>query len=196
MRNTGKRMTVLLLIMISLVLIMVGCKKEEKAATAPYEGAIQLLTNSYNGDTNMLQKMAPQEAWTYLKRRGLNYEEYQTDMNLKISDFAKNIKKQYGNNALITLQIADQKKCGEETLENIGKALNKIYGIKKTDVKEAYSMTRTLKVTGTVESAYEGVEIFAVNIDGQWYLLYNHSKEDDPVFYFPYMSGKELKLKD
>lgn len=194
MRKTGKILVISLLLAVIAVFAMAGCKKEEKASAAPYDGAVKLLEDSYNGDLNSLDKLAPADVWNYLQRQGLNVAEYKAEINRQQTEFIQNIQKQYGKDAKICISTGNAKICGEETLDNIRTGLRKVYGIQSNTVKAAYTMKRGLTVNGTAQADYEGQDILAVNISDQWYLLYDHSKEENPIFYFPYLSEQELNL--
>lgn len=196
MRNTVKILTAMLFITVLLVFGLTGCKKEEKAAAAaPYDEAVKLLEDSYNGDLKALDKLAPADVWSYLQRQGLDAKAHKEKINQKQTDYVKNIQKMYGKDAKVTLHTDSASQCSEETLDKIREGLRKNYGVKKDSVQEAYTMKRSVTVAGTAEAAYEGTEIVAVSIDGKWYILYDHSEEDNPVFYFPYLSKKETRLK-
>lgn len=187
------RMLRILLVLTCTFLCLTGCKKSDSAAS-PYMEAVNNLAQAYNGDAKALEKIAPKDAWDYLRRQGFDSADHAERVNREQLDFVEEIRDLYGKDAYVTITVSDAELCGEESLENIEKAMNKIYGLKRGSVETAYKMDRKLNVVGTAEVTYESVSIYAVEIDGQWYILYNHSEEDNPILYFPFLSNKEISL--
>lgn len=188
-----KRYRILLVLLVLSLLWLPGCKKKDSTAS-PYMEAVNTLAQAYNGDPKALEQIAPQDAWDYLRRQGFDAADHAERVNKEQLDFMEDVRSLYGKDAYVTITVSDVEKCGEESLENIGKALNKIYGIKKGTVENAYKMNRKLNVIGSSEQTYESVSIYAVEIGESWYILYNHSEEDNPIMYFPFLSNKEISL--
>lgn len=188
-----KKIALILAILMVFSICFTGCKKETtETAAGTYMDAISLLAETYNGSQEALVKIAPQEAFVYLKRLDFDYNEFLNSTKQKQIDFLKDLKQMYGEQAYISISVTDVSQCDAESLKNIGKGLNKTYGIKPASITDAYTMTRTIKVIGTEETIYESGEIVAAKIGEFWYPLYDHSDGEDPIFYFPYLSQKEI----
>lgn len=192
-QDSMKKIALILAVLMVFSICFTGCKKETvKTANGTYMDAISLLAETYNGNQDALAKIAPQDAFVYLKRLDFDYNEFLSSAKQEQADFLKEMKQLYGQQAYITISVTDVNNCDAEALKNIGKGLNKAYGIKPASISDAYTMTRTIKIIGTEEVTYESGKIVAAKIDGIWYPLYDHSDEEDPIFYFPYLSQKEI----
>lgn len=169
-----------------------GCKK--KQGQSPYMTAINNLAEAYNGNRDAVKKAAPEDAWKYLEKNKFDREDHADRIGNKQELFLKDLQELYGKEAYVSISVSDASKCGEEQLKKIAKALNNTYGIRIASVQEAYQMKRTIKVVGNTTVEYESTEIYTVKIDNQWYVLYDQSRGENPAFYFPFLSSRDISL--
>lgn len=190
MTKIWKRVFAVIALLAVMTTGLYGCKKKEKVQS-PYMAAVNNLAQAYNGDAAAIEKIAPEEAWRYLQKNDFDARDHADRVHNKQAAFLQDMRGLYGEDAYVSISVKDAEKCSEERIKDIAKALNDTYGLKIASVKEAYKMKRTLKIG---DAEYESVEMYTVRIDDGWYVLYDHSSEETPAFYFPFLSNREISL--
>ena len=152
---------------VAIILFVVLGSGSAMTAEAAFDNYIAL----YNGDTDKLEGMAPEEYWQYgAKEEEMSVKALLAEMKQDIRERDQEMKEEYGNYK-ITGQVLAEDDMDKDTLNKIKEALSE-YGIKPSSIKEGKDLTvkMTLKTSeGTEEAPTQTLS--AIKIDSSWYLI-------------------------
>lgn len=144
------------------------------SGSAPYAAAIETFEKVLNGNSSVMEDMAPPEAWrAFEKDEGKDVEAYMAMYEERYeTSISKRYAEEYGNDFKFTLTVIDEEECDDNTLLSFKEILKEDYNISQKDVKSGYFLTASLKVSGSKGKHSEPEEIAAIQIGEEWYLLY------------------------
>lgn len=182
--------------------MLVGCgskkKNAEKDGASSYEDAVSLLEDMYNGKLKSLEGLAPESYWAWAEEQ-CEDEDVKFDMD-EIMDqyedwydsYMESNEDEFGDDIKLSVEIDDEEELDEDDLEKITDALEDQYDIDPKDVDEGWVLDVTMTIEGDEDDDSMGMEMYAVKIDGAWFMLTSYEVGNDLHVSFPaemFLSG-------
>lgn len=148
------------------------------AASSP-QRALDNYVALMNGDTSMMEDLAPAEYWEYVaEEEGMTKKQLLAEWKMEIAENVADMKQDYGSNYKVTGKILDEQNMDNNTLKKITAGLTK-YGIKENSIKAGKELS--IKLTLTHSEGKEDAPVRtlgAVQIGDSWYLVNYYENND------------------
>ena len=140
------------------------------AAGSPEDAVENYYDFQYYGDVSNYEHFAPQAYWEWKEE---NDDDFDLDEQIeKLEEMrAKADEKGYFDDISYDFKITDEKDLSEKELKKFKEKLNKEFEISKDSVTAGVKLEITLTGEGDGDKEVVEVEKYALEIDGDWYLV-------------------------
>ena len=142
---------------------------ENNQVADTWEAAVERLAKcTAMGDTENLEKLAPEAFWLNYEKSGLPRSSMLDEAAYASEASYAYFQGQLGEDLTYTLNIDSKEDVDAATLATIASCMEEQKGIAADQVTAACKVTATITVKGTAEIP-QMLETTAIQIDGQWY---------------------------
>lgn len=174
---------ILILLMVAVMVGIVGFTVIYASTGGNYPTAVNDANKLMTGDTKMIKAMLPDAAVDYWEENDTDFDELAENGEEFYDNFVAAQEEDYGDGFSMKLIVSKAKRSSETKVKNIAAALKDTYGIKKDSVDQAFLLESYIKYEG--EDAEDDVDqenLYAVKIDGKWYLVF-YVVDTEPSFF-------------
>lgn len=139
--------------------------------SSSYQAAIDNYVDIMNGDADGIESLCPPEYWDYLEEESnVTVDEIIDDYEDNYDKVQKSLESRLGDNVEFSSEILGKEDISDSDLEEAADNLEE-YGISEKDINSGYKLMVELTAKGDDDEQVQTVTIYAIEIDGDWYLL-------------------------
>ena len=137
-----------------------------------------------NGKVSKVEKLAPEEYWTYAAKqadtsKSKYMDEYMDNYEEEYDEMVENWEDEYGKNPKVTIDILNKESQDKDVVEGVAEALHDQYKIDEKSVKNVYDLIIKMTIKGSDDSDTNGTNMSAVQIGSSWYLISYYESDGD-----------------
>ncbi len=152
-------------LVIVLVISLFGGKGYEKAVDKYIDVMLK-------GNVEKVKDLAPEAYWDYLEDTyDVDIDDLVEELEETSEDMLEAFEDEYGERIKISYKVTDADRFDEDDLKDVKDALKDKYDIAKKSVTDAYELEIELKIKGSDDEDEDEMELYAVKVDGKWYVM-------------------------
>ena len=140
---------------------------------APYTKALKnYMMTRYMIDPSSVSDLMPDEAWIDMEDwTGEGLYDYEYDIDDLYPDYQDYLEEEYGYDFKFSYEIRDRSRVSDSKLHDIAVELEDYYYIDRDDITKAFYLTVKYTYDGDYDYETETLNLLAIKIDGQWYIM-------------------------